>query len=253
MNNLLLLSGNDIPFIQAEISIHQPTIKEIAYIGEQNFFMGYEYLNFSKQDLKSQDKNHLENFSNFEILMAMINNNNEIIVKKYKVCIELLLLLLFPQYKIDFLPASIMISKINEKQEKQIHLLDKNNFNIFQDIINQIFCLKSFMQDDVSKKYNPKGPQARALVEKFKQRQKKLNNLKNKKQSKFSIFSRYISILSVGLQKDMNKLLQYTVYQLFDEFNRFKLKEQYEMYVKAKMAGAKDIQQVENWMKDIHS
>lgn len=253
MNNLLLLSGNDIPFIQAEISIHQPTIKEIAYIGEQNFFMGYEYLNFSKQDLKSKDKNHLENFSNFEILMAMINNNNEIIVKKYKVCIELLLLLLFPQYKIDFLPASIMISKINEKQEKQIHLLDKNNFNIFQDIINQIFCLKSFMQDDVSKKYNPKGPQARALVEKFKQRQKKLNNLKNKKQSKFSIFSRYISILSVGLQKDMNKLLQYTVYQLFDEFNRFKLKEQYEMYVKAKMAGAKDIQQVENWMKDIHS
>ena len=38
LNDLLLLSGNDIPFEQAQISIHQPTIKEIAYIGEENFF-----------------------------------------------------------------------------------------------------------------------------------------------------------------------------------------------------------------------
>jgi len=27
INNLLLLSGNDIPFIKAQINIHQPTIK----------------------------------------------------------------------------------------------------------------------------------------------------------------------------------------------------------------------------------
>jgi hypothetical protein len=39
-NELLYLSGNDIPFIEAKVIIHQPTIKEIAYIGEKSFFTG---------------------------------------------------------------------------------------------------------------------------------------------------------------------------------------------------------------------
>jgi hypothetical protein len=51
----------------------------------------------------------------------------------------------------------------------------------------------------------------------------------------------------------MNELLQYTVYQLFDEFRRFKMKEEYDIYVQAKMAGAKDLDEIENWMSDIHS
>ena len=46
-NELLYLSGNDIPFIEAKVIIHQPTIKEIAYIGEKSFFTGCQFLNFS--------------------------------------------------------------------------------------------------------------------------------------------------------------------------------------------------------------
>ena len=42
-NDLLLLSGNDIPFYGAQVSIHQPTIKEIAYIGEEDVnFLGFQ-------------------------------------------------------------------------------------------------------------------------------------------------------------------------------------------------------------------
>ena len=42
IDGLLLLSGNDIPFYGAGLSIHQPTKKGIAYLGEENFFTGYE-------------------------------------------------------------------------------------------------------------------------------------------------------------------------------------------------------------------
>lgn len=255
IDKLLLLSGNEIPFIQAQITIHQPTLKEIAFIGEEAFFLGCEYLNFSKQKLKEQDKNHLDAFSSFEILMTMIKENN-ISINKYKTCMELVLLLLFPQYKIDFLPMSIMISKLNDKNEKEIHLIDKDNFERFQSIIKQIFCLKEIMKDNANEKYNPGGPQAKALVQKFKQRQKKLAELKNqnkKQQLSKSIFSRYISILAVGEKKDMNKILQYTIYQLFDEFYRFRMKQDFNLYVQAKMAGAKDLEEIENWMGDIHS
>ena len=48
MDELLLLSGNDIPFPEARITIHQPKLREIAFIGEEAFFTGCELLNFSK-------------------------------------------------------------------------------------------------------------------------------------------------------------------------------------------------------------
>lgn len=250
-NELLLLSGNEIPFIQAQITIHQPTIDEISFIGEDTFYTGCQYLNFSKQNLSEQDKNHLNDLNDFEVLMTIIKNN-DIAVKKYKVCMQLVLLLLFPNYRIDFLPTSIMISrKQNGKQEN--HLIDKNNFDSFKQILQKMFCLDSFSED--SKKYNPGGPQAKALVQKFKKRHKKLAELKNQGQQKkqISILSRYVSILAVGERKDMNLLLKYTVYQLFDEFRRFRLKEDYDIYIKAKMAGAKDLEEIKNWMDDIHS
>lgn len=42
IDGLLLLSGNDIPYYGAGLSVRQPTIKEVAYLGEENFFAGYE-------------------------------------------------------------------------------------------------------------------------------------------------------------------------------------------------------------------
>ena len=72
VNDLLLLSRTDIPFIQAAVSIHQPSIKEIAYIGEENFYTGCEMLTFSKAILNQEDRINLEHQSNFDILMSII-------------------------------------------------------------------------------------------------------------------------------------------------------------------------------------
>ena len=68
-NDLLLLSGNDIPIEEIHLLLHPPTIKEIAYIGEEAFFGGCEFLKFNKNKLNTEDRNRLENISNFEILM----------------------------------------------------------------------------------------------------------------------------------------------------------------------------------------
>ena len=72
VNNLLLLSGNDIPFPEARLVIHQPRIQEIAYVGEEKFFMGCEMLNFSKEILNDKDKVGLENISDFILLSYAI-------------------------------------------------------------------------------------------------------------------------------------------------------------------------------------
>lgn len=246
-DELMLLSGNDIPFPEAGVSIHPPTIKEIAYIGEEIFFTGCELLNFSKDILNDEDKTRLEHLTNFEILMSMMNDTN-VALKQQKAYVLLVLTLLFPNYEILLGRDKIELTLVNSDDDEK-HYIDKNNFEIFKKILREIFCLKKGESDNL----NPTGPLAKKIADKLKERQRKLAQLKGEKEGKISIFSRYVSILSVGQQKDMNSLMQYTVYQLFDEFQRYELKMQSDMYFQAKMAGAQDLKEVEDWMKDIHS
>ena len=39
-HRLALMTGVDIPIPELQVTIHQPTIKEISMIGEQDFFIG---------------------------------------------------------------------------------------------------------------------------------------------------------------------------------------------------------------------
>jgi len=45
---LALLAGADIPIPELQVAIHQPRIKEIALIGETDFFTGIQCLNINK-------------------------------------------------------------------------------------------------------------------------------------------------------------------------------------------------------------
>ena len=241
-NELLLLSGNDIPFIEAQITIHQPTIKEIAYIGEEAFFTGCELINFSKNILSEQDKMNLEDKTNFDILIAILRERNAV-MQKNRNCVEMVLALIFPWYTINISNDGIVLEK-----EEERHLINNDNFEAFKVIFNSMF---SFSREE-TRDYNPSGDLARQIAEKFRKRQQKLSELKENKK-KIDILSRYVSILAIGEHKDMNSLLNLSVYQLYDEFERFKLKMNYDIYFQAKMAGAKDLKEVEDWMKDIHS
>jgi len=242
MDDLLFLSGNDIPFIEAQITIHQPTIKEIAYVGEENFFTGCELINFSKNILPEEDKINLEDKTNFDILIAILKEHNAV-MQKNRNCVEMVLALIFPFYTINITEQAIELKKDEEQ-----HLINNNNFESFKVIFNQMFSYNKNEKRD----YNPSGELARQLAEKFHRRHQKLAELDQGKK-KIDILSRYVSILAVGEQKDINLLLNLTVYQLFDEFERFKLKIGYDTYIQAKMAGAKDLKEAEDWMKDIHS
>ena len=249
LNDLLLLSGNDIPFSAAEITVHVPTIKEIGLIGEELFFMGIQFLNFSKDNLVDVDQREMQQFSDFQILMS-IATNNDLNVRTSRAAAEMVLTLLFPEYKITFLPIAIALFK-----DEKNYFINQDNFDEFKEILTQVFCLTDIFGQQVQPSYNPGNAVAERLAKQFERYHKKIKEIKSQSTDgqKVSILSRYISILAVGEHKDINSLVNYTIYQLFDEFTRFNLKQQSDMYIQAKMAGAKDLQEVENWMKDIHS
>lgn len=242
-NELILLSGADIPFIEGTCTIHQPTIFEISLIGEEDFFTGCELLRFSKEVLNSEDKSRLSNYNDFHILMSIMNDNGTSLQRNVT-CAKQVMILLFPQYNISYEPLEIILSKRDQPEEGG--RLTSENFVQFKNLLAQMLCLGKTAEE----KYNPQGELAKKIAEKFKQRQKKLAETSGSQ--KIAIFSRYISILAVGEHKDINSLMQYTVYQLFDEFQRFELREAALTTFKARLAGAKDIKDPEDWMKDLH-
>ncbi len=240
----ILNSKIDIPFVGAQVAVHQPSLEEIAYIGGQDvLFPGCELLRISKDIFNENDKVDLDKITNFDILMQIISMPSPELkkpIENAKTVFELL----FPQFEIEWKPPfEITLDKDDIKTS-----INRNNYDELRQIISEIFCLN---KNEESDNFNPSGELSRRIAEKLKERHKRLAKIRGNSE-KSSIFDRYMSILAVGLQKNKNELIKYSVYQLFDEFERYQAKVAYDIYVQAKMAGAKDIENVDNWMKDLH-
>ena len=238
LDELTLLSGNDIPFPQAQLIIHVPTLKEIGYIGEENFHMGCHFIVFDKNNLSQEDKDHLEGLSNFDIFMSVMNSRQKTVHKTNALSV---LSLLFPNYEIKFEKDKMLLQKENFSS-----IINGRNYEEFKDILIQIFCLERGEQKD----YNPADALAAKIAEKIKKGKDKVAKSKSEGVKKLNIYSRYISILGTG--NNLIDYLNYTIYQIRDQFERFQLKESNDIYIKAKLAGAQNMEEVDNWMEDIH-
>ena len=238
LDELLLLSGNDVPFPQAQLVIHVPTLKEIGYIGEENFHMGCHFVIFDKNSLSQEDKNNLGDLSNFDIFMSVMSSHEKSIHKTNALSV---LSLLFPNYEIKFEKDKMLLQKENFSS-----IINEQNYEDFKDILVQIFCLERDEKENV----NPADALAAKIAEKIKKGKEKVAKSKGEGVKKLNIYSRYISILGVG--NNLIDYLNYTIYQLRDQFERFQLKESNDIYIKAKLAGAQNMEEVDNWMEDIH-
>lgn len=240
-NEALLISGADIPFVEAQLVIKQPTYKEISLIGEKSLFNGTQLLTFTKKILNEQDKTGLEDKTDFDIIMSIMCSTEKI---EQKNDVILLLSLLFPTYKIQCTNSDIVL--VNENGI--ISRINNLNYEVFKDILSSMFCLNETFGE---KEYDPVGRRAEKIAAKLEAaKQKKLKHSGNRGQTtKVAIYSQYISILAVGEQKDMNVLTGYTIYQLNDEFKRYQKKYAFDMNMKARLAGATDLDDVDNWME----
>lgn len=241
IDELLLLSGNDLPFPQGQVTIHQPSAKEIAFITEQRFWPACELLKFNKDFLSDKDKSGLSNRSNFNIIMTMIHEKN-LESQQARLNIASLFALMFPTYQINL---NKQVIQLRNNETNEVGEINQDNFEDFKQILISMFCLNR-----ENKQYNPSGELAKKIADQIRRGHEKKAKLAPK--TKIAILSRYVSILAVGQQKDINDLMNYTIYQLMDEFNRFQLKLNYDAWQRYKIAGATELKDPEDWLKDIH-
>lgn len=237
---LALMCGTDIPVPECQLVIHQPRIKEIALIGENDFFSGIQCLCVSKT-MFSQDESLLQNTNNFQIFMTIMQEKEAV---EKKNAVQQLFTILFPKHRVMITPRSIVLL-----DDQGSITIDENNFEFLQEKLSQICCLQSGHND--SQTYNPAGSKAQEIANKIMQGRQKI--AAEKGGNKTSIFSQYLSILTVGLHSmSLQDLMDLTVFQLYDLIERYSLYMNWDIDVRTRLAGGKPDTQPDNWMKDIH-
>ena len=237
---LSLMCGTDYPVPECQLVIHQPSIKEISFIGEQDFFTGIQCLCLNKT-MFVKDETDLSNVNNFQIFMTIMSEKE---AADKKAAVQQVCTLLFPKYKVMFTPRSVLIS--GEGQTTQI---DENNFEYLQTALSTICCMKTGPMDQTT--FNPGNAKAREIAEKLMRGRQRVAEQKG--QSNTSIFSQYLSILTVGLgSMSLQDMMNLTIFQLYDLVERYMLYINWDMDVRCRLAGGKPETQPDNWMKNIH-
>lgn len=237
---LALMCGTDIPVPECKIVIHQPRIKEIALIGETDFFSGIQCLCLNKS-MFVKDESLLADTNNFQIFMTIMSEKEAI---EKKNAVQSVCTLLFPNYKVIFTPRSILLSTGSEQT-----MIDESNFQYLQTALNDICCLKTGPMDQQA--FNPANSKAREIAEKLMRGRQRVAAQKG--ENNISVFSQYLSILTVGCgSMSLQNAMELTMYQLYDLIERYMLYVNWDIDVRCRLAGGKPDNQPDNWMKTIH-
>lgn len=236
---LNLMTGADIPIVECQLVLHQPTIKEIGLVGEEDFFVGLQCLWIDKNSI-IEDNINLSDSTNFQILMTIIQDKQSV---QKKQAVLSVLQLLFPSCQsIIFTPRAISFNSAGENI-----IIDENNFMFLQEILREVFCYKESSKDS----FNPANEEARKIAQKLMRGRQRVAAQKG--DTGGSIFSRYLSILTIGLgAMSLHDLINCTMYQLYDLVERYQLYVAYDLDIRSRLAGGKPESSPDDWMKNIH-
>ena len=240
----LYLSGQDVPIQECNIIVHQPTIKQIMIFKESVFLSTIQLFgNIDDTILKLRESNPLtEQFNDFQLLMALVNQD-----KTIKQKITTFFELIFPLYIIEIKDDAFYFY-INDQKVGTINL---SNYKIFCETIKTLFGLPTD-----NKKYIPANDKAQELANKFKKRAEILAKRKGKDEDSPSLFGSYVSILSIGMNIDINILLNYTPFQLYDSFNRYWKKVHSDFYQRVStmpMMDTSKIEEPDSWTDNLYN
>ena len=184
---LNLIAGTDLPVPECQLAIHQPTIRELSYIGEETFRIGAQYLCVNKNML-TEDESDLLNQSNFQIFMTIMASPE---AKDKKDQVLELLKLLLPNHNCMLTPRSILCSSGGAT-----FMIDDSNFEPFQEAISEVFCLRSGMNDQQT--FNPQSEKAKEIAKKIAEDEKKtLQDVEKTAKDTFKkVFEAYVELLN---------------------------------------------------------
>ena len=252
MNKLALLTGVDIPIPELQLTLHQPRIREIAYVGEIEYFMTLQLLCFDKQAIMAANPKGsfaLSIMSDFQIFMTLISSlDEEERHTRHEQIINVLTILL-PGYTVQILDGNLGIY-LNNPVTKHNLMINETNFDILKQAISDFSGVNNSTGGQ-NAGFKPKGAKAARIAAKLLKARARVAQAKG--QSNEGTLGRYVSILTVGLSSmSLDDCLNLTVYQLYDLMERYGLYIGWDLDIKSRLAGGKPDDKPDDWMKDLH-
>ena len=245
----LFLSGKPVLIKELNIAITPPTIGDIVMFGEDDFLFATQLIVHTNEFVTEikRGNSELEIFSNFQLLMTLIREDNTIrnILTNYFDFI-------FSDYNIDFTDNEIIFYIEQDEKKMVVSRINPFTFDLLKDMIENLFIAQS-LEEEVE--YNPANDLAKQIADKIKAGRKKTAQLRAEQSKDQSMFAQIASSLAIGLQMDINIFFNYTPFQLYDVYRRFFLKQSYDLYQKISITPLMDNSKMEvpeEWTKYIY-
>ena len=247
----LYLSGEQVVVPMSGVYITQPTVRQIVQFGETQFFMGIHLLVKLEDFLKSikEGNSELGKRSDFQILLEILMSKQ---TPDLNQSLDTLFQLITPDFQVVYKKTCMEFHQKEDGEDMVKGVITSFNFEDFQAILSELFISTTEKEGD----FNPANEAAKKIADKLRAaRDKKAQKSAADKAS--SVFGIYASILSVGLQMDINTFYNYKPFQLYDTFSRFLDKQAYDMYQRAMSIPFADTSKLKenepkSWMRDLY-
>lgn len=244
------MTGVDIPIPELATAIHQPTVREISYVGELDYFTTLQLFCFNRATLMASNPmgvSVLSKLNDFQIFMTLVTDPKvENQTEKQNILLSVLTIL-FPGYTAQFLPMGLYF---NNPSTKHNFTLDERTFEALRKVLTEVSGVNNSTGGQNSN-FNPSGPKAAQIAAKLMRGRQRA--AKDRGYSVDGTLSRYVSILTIGLPSmSLNDCLNLTVYQLYDLVERYGLYIGWDLDIRSRLAGGKPDDKPDDWMKDIH-
>lgn len=245
------LAGIPVMVAECNIAISQPSVKDVCAMGEQSFLMAIEFFVEAEKFAASvkEGNSQLERYDDFQILLVVLKQDSKTLAM-----INSLFELIFPNYVCELDNGCVNLK--SPETSKIMGQINPMNFSAFQTTLRELF-LPQGMEDSEEDDFNPINEQAAAIAEKLKEA-RRLRSAAKKKEGgggKKSLFATYVSTLAVGLGMDVNTVLGYTPFQLYDAFTRYSNKMAFDLYQKiatTPLMDASKMDEPKNWIDSIY-
>lgn len=261
---LILLSGSSITVDNIEIIPF--TIEEIKNYGYSNYMQGLQLLSLTVEDFMSSvkdlekrailevEKKNLRAFDFYAKLGGEDFKNILLVALSVLLRTDDIRFLDDNVLAIDFMKMGIlhedkygMIHVDNDKlediSEENIKLIHRENFDSIIEVIKlQNYLMKTEdMVDDEFK--NPANEETRLLAEQIKKNREKVKAKKKAQDEDVDIDISDIISAVCSKSNSINKInvWDFTLYQVYDEYARLELIDNYDFSIKAMMAGAEKV------------
>lgn len=240
---LSYFTGIDIPIPELQLTLHQPTLEELSYLGSDNdIFSAIKFLIINKDNYFQELPKNLP-ITNLQIFQTILQESN---AKELKTLVFSLLAILFPKYTFIFSPSGGLVA--TNVEENQTVLIDDSKFIVLQQKCKEIFRTDKLFENEQD--YNPANKKAQEIVDKIKRGRSRIA-AQHSANAEESALARYVSILSVGLQMNPRDICQWTLPVVLEVFERFNLNLAWNIDLQVRIAGGSPNKAADDWTKEI--